>query len=112
MMRQASEMMKTQAIDIEEQSQRGIVDIETLRITNQDLIDTIGGVLKAQAEGRGKRAAIEAGGVAIVADAPRLPNTAAIALPGVPAEKRSSSATSASPPWWWVPPTNSAPVSP
>ena len=60
MMRQASEMMKTQAIDIEEQSQRGIVDIETLRITNQDLIDTIGGVLKAQAEGRGKRAAIEA----------------------------------------------------
>ena len=39
-------------------------------------------VLRDSAE----RAAIEAGGVAIVADAPRLPNTAAIALPGVPAE--------------------------
>ena len=33
-----------------------------------------------------ERAAIEAGGVAIVAGADRLPNTAAIALPGVPAE--------------------------
>jgi uncharacterized protein YaaN involved in tellurite resistance len=52
-------MMKTQAIDIEQQSQRGIVDIETLRATNQDLIDTIGGVLRAQSEGRAKRAAIE-----------------------------------------------------
>ena len=59
MMRQASEMMKTQAIDIEEQSQKGIVDIETLQQTNQDLIDTISGVLKVQADGRQKRALIE-----------------------------------------------------
>lgn len=59
MMKQASEMMKTQAIDIEQQSQRGIVDIETLAQTNQDLIDTISGVLSAQAEGRKKRADIE-----------------------------------------------------
>ncbi len=48
MLRQASEMMKTQAIDIETQSQRGIVDIDTLKKTNQDLIDTIQGVLKIQ----------------------------------------------------------------
>jgi uncharacterized protein YaaN involved in tellurite resistance len=60
MMRQASEMMKTQAVGIEEQSQRGIVDIETLQKTNQDLIDTIGSVLRVQAEGRQKRAQIEA----------------------------------------------------
>lgn len=60
MLRQASEMMKTQAIEIEQQSQKGIVDIETLRITNQDLIDTISGVLKVQADGRQTRAQIEA----------------------------------------------------
>ena len=59
MMKQASEMMKTQAIDIEQQSQRGIVDVATLAQTNQDLIDTINGVLSAQAEGRRKRADIE-----------------------------------------------------
>ena len=59
MLRQASEMMKTQAIAIEEQSQKGIVDIETLAKTNQDLIDTIEGVLSVQAEGRRKRVQVE-----------------------------------------------------
>jgi uncharacterized protein YaaN involved in tellurite resistance len=59
MLRQASEMMKAQAIDIEQQSQRGVVDIETLQRTNQDLIDTITGVLQVQAEGRRKREAVE-----------------------------------------------------
>jgi uncharacterized protein YaaN involved in tellurite resistance len=53
------EMMKTQAIAIEEQSQKGIVDIETLAKTNQDLIDTIEGVLSIQAEGRRKRVQVE-----------------------------------------------------
>jgi uncharacterized protein YaaN involved in tellurite resistance len=60
MLREASEMMKTQAVDIEQQSQRGIVDIDTLEKTNQDLIDTIQGVLRVQADGRRKRAEIEA----------------------------------------------------
>jgi uncharacterized protein YaaN involved in tellurite resistance len=59
MMKQASEMMKTQAIEIEKQSQRGIIDIETLEKTNRDLIDTVSGVLKVQAEGREKRAQAE-----------------------------------------------------
>jgi uncharacterized protein YaaN involved in tellurite resistance len=59
MMRQASEMMKTQAIEIEKQSQRGIVDIETLEKTNRDLIETITGVLTVQEQGRSKRAEIE-----------------------------------------------------
>jgi uncharacterized protein YaaN involved in tellurite resistance len=59
MMRQASEMMKSQAIDIEKQSQRGIIDIETLEKTNRDLLDTISGVLNVQQEGRRKRAEIE-----------------------------------------------------
>ena len=60
MLLQASEMMKTQAIAIEQQSQKGIVDIQTLEKTNQDLIDTINGVLTAQAEGRRNREQVEA----------------------------------------------------
>jgi uncharacterized protein YaaN involved in tellurite resistance len=59
MLKQASDMMKTQAIEIERQSQRGIVDIETLEKTNRDLIDTITGVLKVQDEGRRKRVEVE-----------------------------------------------------
>ncbi len=59
MLRDASDMMKGQAVAIEQQSQRGIVDIETLQKTNQDLIETITGVLAAQAEGRRKRAQVE-----------------------------------------------------
>lgn len=59
MLKQASEMMKSQAIEIERQSQRGIVDIATLEKTNRDLIDTITGVLKVQDDGRRQRAEIE-----------------------------------------------------
>ncbi len=59
MIKQASEMMKEQAISIEEQAQRGIIDLETLEQTNRDLIDTVTGVLKVQEEGRSKRAAAE-----------------------------------------------------
>ncbi|HLY55859.1 MAG TPA: toxic anion resistance protein [Stellaceae bacterium] len=59
MLKQASEMMKSQAIEIEKQSQRGIVDIETLEKTNRDLIDTISSVLQVQSQGREKRAQIE-----------------------------------------------------
>ncbi len=59
MMKQASEMMKDQAIAIEQQSQRGIIDMETLEQTNRDLIETVGSVLKIQSEGREKRAAAE-----------------------------------------------------
>ena len=59
MLKQASEMMKTQAIEIERQSQRGIVDIETLEQTNRDLLDTISGVLTVQSEGRQKRTEAE-----------------------------------------------------
>ena len=59
MMRQASDMMKQQSVDIEKQSQRGIVDIETLEQTNRDLIDTVASVMRVQAEGYQKRAEIE-----------------------------------------------------
>ncbi|MBP2559168.1 uncharacterized protein YaaN involved in tellurite resistance [Neorhizobium galegae] len=59
MIREASAMMKDQAIAIEEQSQRGIVDIGTLEQANRDLIDTISGVLRVQEDGRKKRAEAE-----------------------------------------------------
>jgi len=59
MIREASAMMKDQAIAIEEQSQRGIVDIDTLEAANRDLIDTISGVLRVQEDGRKKRAEAE-----------------------------------------------------
>lgn len=55
MLKQASGMMKEQAIEIERQAQRGVVDMETLEQTNSDLIDTIKGVLDTQREGRAKR---------------------------------------------------------
>jgi uncharacterized protein YaaN involved in tellurite resistance len=59
MMKQASDMMKGQAVDIEKQSQRGIVDMETLQKTNSDLIDTVTTVMKVQEDGRAARAAAE-----------------------------------------------------
>lgn len=59
MLRETSAMMKDQAIGIEEQSQKGIVDIETLEQANRDLIETINGVIQTQEQGRAKRAEIE-----------------------------------------------------
>ena len=40
-------------------TERGIVDIETLRKVNEDLISTIDETLRIQKEGREKRAAVE-----------------------------------------------------
>lgn len=59
MLRQTADMMKGQAIEVEKQAQRGIVDIETLEHTNATMIDTIRGVLTVQREGRAKRADAE-----------------------------------------------------
>lgn len=59
MLRQTSKMMKEQAGAIEEASQRGIVDLETLEQTNADLIETITNVQQIQAEGRARRAEVE-----------------------------------------------------
>ena len=59
MLKQTSDMMKGQAVEIEEASQRGIVDLETLEKTNADLIETITSVMTLQEEGRRKRAEAE-----------------------------------------------------
>jgi uncharacterized protein YaaN involved in tellurite resistance len=60
MMRQASDMMKKQAVEIEQQAQRGIIDMATLEKTNRDLIDTVNNVVEVQRQGRAKRAQAEA----------------------------------------------------
>lgn len=59
MLRQTSDMMKGQAVEIEEASQRGIVDLETLEKTNADLIETIQSVMQIQEDGRRTRAEVE-----------------------------------------------------
>ena len=59
MLKQTSDMMKGQALAIEEASQRGIVDLETLEKANADLIETLQGVIQLQQQGRDQRAQVE-----------------------------------------------------
>jgi uncharacterized protein YaaN involved in tellurite resistance len=47
--------LKQGAVDIATETERGIVDIETLKKVNTDLISTIEEVLKIQEDGRMKR---------------------------------------------------------
>ena len=54
-----AEALKVATIETEKESQRGIVDLETLNKTNQSLISTFDEVMKIQAEGREKRAQAE-----------------------------------------------------
>ena len=51
--------LKTATIETARESERGIVDMETLKSTNENLISTLDEVLKIQQEGRTKRAAAE-----------------------------------------------------
>jgi uncharacterized protein YaaN involved in tellurite resistance len=53
-------MLKSASIETAKESERGIVDIETLKMTNESLISTLDEVMKIQEEGRGKRQAAEA----------------------------------------------------
>lgn len=48
------------SVETAKESERGIVDIETLKKTNQELIQTLDDVMKIQQEGREKRQAAEA----------------------------------------------------
>lgn len=48
-------MLKDSSIEVAKESERGIVDIETLKQVNNDLISTIEETLKIQQEGRQKR---------------------------------------------------------
>lgn len=54
-----SEMLKTSSIDIARENERGIVDIETLKKVNEDLIITLEETLKIQQDGRARRVQVE-----------------------------------------------------
>ncbi len=59
LLKKNAEMLHTSTVDIARESERGIVDIETLRNTNETLIKTFDEVIQIQAEGRQKRAEAE-----------------------------------------------------
>ena len=50
-----AEMLKTNSIETAKESERGIVDIESLKEANESLITTIEETLRIQQEGRAKR---------------------------------------------------------
>jgi len=55
MLRKNSEMLKMGTVETAREAERGIIDIETLKYTNQQLIATFDEVLKIQEDGRTKR---------------------------------------------------------
>ncbi len=60
LLKKNAENLKVATIETARESERGIVDIETLQITNQTLISTLDEVMKIQQEGREKRRNAEA----------------------------------------------------
>ena len=54
-----SELLKQGSIQIAEESERAIVDIETLQKTNRDIIETLDKVIEIHENGRAKRAEAE-----------------------------------------------------
>jgi len=60
LLKKNAEALKTATIESAKESERGIVDIETLTATNQMLIETFDEVMQIQADGRAKRQAAEA----------------------------------------------------
>ncbi|MBQ4650656.1 MAG: toxic anion resistance protein [Firmicutes bacterium] len=59
LLRENAEALKQSTIKVAQESERGIIDLETLQETNQKLIDTIDEVLRIQTDGREKRRAAE-----------------------------------------------------
>ncbi|WP_294344794.1 toxic anion resistance protein [uncultured Clostridium sp.] len=59
LLRKNAETLKMSTIETAKASERGIVDIETLRQTNESLISTLDEVMRIQEEGREKRKAAE-----------------------------------------------------
>ena len=59
LLKKNAETLKMGTIETAKESQRGIVDIETLQQTNKSLIETLDELNKIQSEGRAKRAAAE-----------------------------------------------------
>lgn len=59
LLRKNADALKVATIESAKESERGIVDIETLKHTNEQLISTLDEVLRIQEEGKQKRAAAE-----------------------------------------------------
>lgn len=59
LLRKNADMLQQSTTQIAEETERGIVDIETLQHTNETLIQTFDDVLRIQQEGRQKRAEAE-----------------------------------------------------
>ncbi len=59
LLQQNAESLHTATVEAAKANQRGIVDIETLKHTNQELLNSLTDVMKIQEEGRAKRAAAE-----------------------------------------------------
>ena len=59
LLKKNAEALKTATIETARESERGIVDIETLTATNQTLISTLDEVMKIQEDGRAKRQSAE-----------------------------------------------------
>lgn len=50
-----ADLLKTNSIEVAKENERGIVDIETLKKTQENLVSTLEETLRIQAEGRAKR---------------------------------------------------------
>ena len=59
LLKQNAEKLHMASVETAKEVERGIVDIETLKKTNAELIQTLDDVMKIQAEGRAKRQAAE-----------------------------------------------------
>lgn len=59
MLRKNAENLKMATIETAKEAERGIIDIETLKATNQNLISTFDEVVKIQEDGRARRRAAE-----------------------------------------------------
>ncbi len=60
LLKKNAETLKTGSIEIAQESERSVVDIETVKETNQKLIETFDEVMKIQEEARNRRAEAEA----------------------------------------------------
>lgn len=59
LLRKNAERLKMNTIETARETERGVVDMETLRATNQSLITTLDEVVKIQEEGKARRRAAE-----------------------------------------------------
>ena len=59
MLKQNSELLKQGTLDVASESEKAIVDVETLQKTNSDLIETLDKLIEIHSEGKAKRIAAE-----------------------------------------------------